>query len=44
MDMITSIILSIEGAVFLTLIVITVFLIVRRVRIKKDENFEKRDN
>lgn len=44
MDGITALFLGIQGLVWLALAVILIFLIVRRIKIKKKEDFEKRDN
>jgi len=37
-------IMVVEGLAFVAAIVIIVFLIIRRIRIRKEETFEKRDN
>lgn len=38
------IIIGIEGLVLLAIIVAIIYLIQRRIKIRKSENFEKRDN
>jgi uncharacterized membrane protein len=44
MTRIANIILTIEGLVALIFIVLIVYLIIRRINIKQEEDFEKRDN
>jgi len=44
MDRIGYLIMAIEGVFFLAAIVLLVYLIIRRIRLKKEEKFEKRDN
>ncbi|MFT7592399.1 MAG: hypothetical protein ACI9UJ_002336 [bacterium] len=44
MDAFASFIIAIQGLIFLAGIVAIIWLIVRRVRMKKEEQFEKRDN
>ena len=44
MDFITSAILGVQGFFLLGAIVILIWLIFRRIRLKKEEDFEKRDN
>ncbi len=44
MDWLPILILSIEGLIFLGIIVLTIILAIRRVKIKKKETFEDRDN
>lgn len=44
MDAFVKLVLGMEGLIFLAVVVTIVVLIVRRVKIKKTEDFEKRDN
>lgn len=44
MDWFTKLALTIQIALWAGLAIITIALIVRRVRLKKEETFEKRDN
>jgi len=44
METFTEILLSIYGVIGLAVLVIIVYLIFRRIEIKKKEDFEKRDN
>ncbi len=44
MDAVAVIFLGLEGLLFLGAIVVLVWLIFRRIRLKKEEAFEKRDN
>ena len=44
MDTATSLILSLYGLAGLGILVVIVYLIIRRIKIKKKEDFEKRDN
>jgi hypothetical protein len=44
MDTINTIILSVHGLIWGSALIILIFLIIRRVRLKKEENFEDRDN
>jgi hypothetical protein len=43
-DAITCTVLGVEGLFFLVCFVILIYLIVKRVKAKKKETFEKRDN
>jgi hypothetical protein len=44
MDNFTEIMLSIYGLAGLVVLIIIIYLIIRRIRISKEEDFEKRDN
>ncbi len=44
MDWVAEIILCTEGFVFLGILILIIILAIRRVKIKKKETFEKRDN
>lgn len=44
MEILPKIVVATQGILFVVIVVILIFLIVRRVRIKKNEDFEKRDN
>lgn len=44
MDPVAIWFIGIEGLVFLAIIIVIIFLIYRRIQIRKSENFEKRDN
>jgi hypothetical protein len=44
MDSIGKIIIGVEGLIFVIVIVILIYLVIRRIRIKETENFEDRDN
>lgn len=44
MDWLTKLILSIHGLIWGGALVIIIFLIFRRIKLKKKEDFEKRDN
>lgn len=44
MDQATLIILMIEGVIFTGFAIALVYLIIKRIRSKREEDFEKRDN
>jgi hypothetical protein len=44
MDSIGKIIIGVEGLIFVIVIILLIYLVVRRIRIKETENFEDRDN
>lgn len=44
MDPIVAALFGIEGLIMLAVLIIVIVLIIRRIRIKKQEDFEKRDN
>ena len=44
MDKIIAVIFSIQGLVWFAIFVVLLILIIKRIKNKKDEDFEKRDN
>ena len=44
MDNVPYIMLILQGVIFIGAIVTVIFLILRRMRLKREEDFEKRDN
>ena len=44
MNTASTIILGVYGLAGLAIVILIVYLIIRRIKIKKDEDFEKRDN